>query len=133
MVGMNLVVRFLVEVLGVAALGYAGFQIPDGTAIKVVAMIGAPLAFIAGWALIVAPKAANGLSQPVKDVIGTVLLLVTALALGAIGQPLLALIFAAVIIVNAVLLFVFRRRSPAWGRSPRRQLTRRGTAPRTGR
>lgn len=52
------------------------------------------------WAFVVAPKADNPLSQQVRDVIGTVLLLVAAGGLAAAGEPTLATVFAAVIVID---------------------------------
>ena len=85
MATMNLVIRFLAELGGIAALAYAGFQV--ATPLRAITGIGAALAFIVVWWLIVAPNTANGLSQPQKDLIGTALLLVAAGALAIAGQP----------------------------------------------
>ncbi len=105
MATMNLVIRFLAELGGIAALAYAGFQV--ATPLRAITGIGAALAFIVVWWLIVAPNTANGLSQPQKDLIGTALLLVAAGALAIAGQPGLAIGCAAVVIVNAAMLLVF--------------------------
>lgn len=102
----NLALRFILEVLGIAALAYSGFQVPSSSLIRAVAGIGAPLALIIVWAMVVAPNTANGLSQAQKDVIGTVLLLVAAIALGFAGQLQLAVAFGIVVVVNAVLLIL---------------------------
>jgi hypothetical protein len=69
--------------------------------------VGLPIVFIAAWALVVAPNTVNGLSQPQKDVIGTVLLLAAAGALALVGQVPIALGFAVVVIANAALMLVF--------------------------
>jgi hypothetical protein len=107
MATLNLVLRFLAELAGIAAVGYAGLAIAAPLPLRVMAGIGAALALAVVWGLVVAPKATNGLSQPQKDVVGTALLLVAAGALAVAGQPTLAIGFATVIVVNAALLFVF--------------------------
>ena len=107
MATLNLAIRFFAELGGIAAVGYAGFSVAAPLPVRAVAGIGAALALAVIWGLVVAPKAANGLSQPQKDVIGTALLLVAAGALAAAGQPTLAMGFAAVVLANAALLFVF--------------------------
>ena len=107
MATLNLVIRFLAELAGVVAVGYAGFAIAGPLPVRTVAGVGAALALAVVWGLVAAPKASNGLSQPQKDVIGTALLLVAAGALAVAGQPSLAIGFAAVILANAALLFVF--------------------------
>lgn len=103
----NLVLRFLLEMAGVIALGIAGFAMAEDGVIKLVAAIGLPLLFILVWAFVVAPNAANGLSQTWKDAIGTVLLMLASIALGVAGQPGLAIGLGLLVLVNAALLFVF--------------------------
>ena len=115
----NLILRFVLELLGILALGYAGFQASDNTLARVVAGLGAPAVLIVIWALVVAPNADNSLPQPRRDLVGTVLLLLAAGALALAGQPGLAAAFAGVVIVNTALLFVFGHDAPATGR-PRR-------------
>jgi Protein of unknown function (DUF2568) len=107
MASANLVLRFALELAGVAALAYYGFNAPLAAPLRWIAAIGIPVAFVAIWALVVAPNTMNGLTQAQKDVIGTVLLLAAAGALALAGQQSLAVGFAIAIIVNAILLFVF--------------------------
>ena len=95
-----LAIRFIVELLGVVAVAYWGWQTgPEGIG-RIVLAVGAAVALIIVWALVVAPNADNRLSQQVRDVIGTILLLVAAVGLAAAGQPQLAVIFAAVVIID---------------------------------
>jgi hypothetical protein len=105
----NLALRFLVELGGFAAIGYSAYHAvgAGAGALRWLAGAGAALAIIILWAMVVAPKTQNGLSQPQKDVIGTVILLASAGALAWAGQVPLAIGFVVVVIVNAVLLFVF--------------------------
>ncbi|MGH2446338.1 MAG: YrdB family protein [Candidatus Limnocylindria bacterium] len=103
----NLTLRFLLELAGIGAVAYAGFQVPGSWLIRAAAGIGAPLALIVVWGQVVAPNTANGLSQGQKDVIGTLLLLAAAAVLGLAGQRRLAIGFGVVVLANAVLLFVF--------------------------
>ena len=102
----NLVLRFLLEMAAVIALGIAGFAIAEDGVIRLVAAIGLPLLFILVWAFVVAPNAANGVSQTWKDAIGTVLLMLAAIALGVAGQPGLAIGLGLLVLVNAALLLV---------------------------
>ena len=95
-----LAVRFIVELIGVAAVGYWGWQTgPDGMG-RVALAVGAAVAFIVVWAFVVAPKAQNGLAQPVRDVIGTALLLLAAGGLAAAGEPRFAVVFASVVVID---------------------------------
>lgn len=104
----NLAVRFLTELTGVAALGYAAFQIAAAPVpVRIAAGIGAALALVVAWGLVVAPSASSGLTQPQKDLVGSGLLLLAALALGLAGQARLAVAFAILVVANTALLFVF--------------------------
>jgi hypothetical protein len=102
----NLTLRFILELGGVAALGYWGSQAVDGPGAIVLA-IGASLALIIVWSVVVARNADNALTQPQRDLIGTGLLLVAAGALFAAGQPAAAVVFGAVVVVNWILLVAF--------------------------
>ena len=94
-----LAVRFIVELIGVGAVAYWGWQSGlDGIG-RIAIAVGAAIAFIAVWALVIAPKADNALSQPVRDLIGTALLLVAAGGFAA-GEPRLAVLFAAVVVID---------------------------------
>ena len=103
----NFTLRFLTELMGIAAIGYAGFQLAAPMPLRAVAGIGAALALIVTWSMIVAPNTVNGLAQPQKDLIGTGILLLAAVALGAAGQLRLAIAFAIVVVANTALLFLF--------------------------
>ena len=101
----TLAVRFLIEVIGIGAVGYWGFQAVDGTG-RVALGLGAALALIVVWALVVAPKATNPLTQTQRDLIGTGLLLIAAAALAMAGQPAIALAFAVVVVIDWLILVV---------------------------
>jgi hypothetical protein len=106
MAAVNLGLRFLLELGGVAALAYWGWRTGDTLPFRLVLAIGVPLALVIAWTLIVAPGADNPLPQTARMLVGTALLLVAAGALVAAGQPQLAVIFALLIVVNQVLLLV---------------------------
>jgi hypothetical protein len=103
----NLALRFLLELGGLAAAAYAAHELvghSDPT--RWLAAVGAGVTVVVFWSLVVAPKAANGLSQPHRDLIGTVVLLLAAVALGLAGQLPVAIGFGLLIVANAVLLIV---------------------------
>jgi hypothetical protein len=101
-----LAMRFFVEVLGIVAVAFWGWQTgPDGIG-RIALAVGAAVALIVVWGFVVAPKADNPLRQQARDIIGTVLLLVAAAGLAAAGQPQLALVFAVVIVVDWLALVV---------------------------
>ena len=95
-----LAIRFIVELLGIAAVAYWGWQTgPDGVG-RILLGVGAAVAFILVWAFVIAPKADNPLSQQARDIIGTGLLLVAAAGLAAAGRPTLAVVFATVVVFD---------------------------------
>ena len=103
----NLLLRFVVELVGVGVLAYWGSQASTLPVGRVALAIGAPLALIITWAIVVAPNARNVLTQPQRDAIGTVLLVGSALALAAAGQRTAAVVFGAIVVMNWVALLFF--------------------------
>jgi len=96
----NLALRFILELFGIAAFGVLGLAVTASPVMAVVAVIAA----IVVWAAVVAPKTGNGLTQPQKDAVGTAILLLAAGALVAAGYGLAGVAFAAVVLVNAAIL-----------------------------
>jgi hypothetical protein len=98
-----------------AALGWWGFATGDGTVARLLLGIVAPGAAIVLWGLFAAPRAR--FRPPLVGV-----LLVKAVVLGggvyavhAVGHPVTAVIFGAVVVVNTGLAETFRRRTPQRG------------------
>jgi hypothetical protein len=103
-----LAIRFVVELVGVGALANVGWQTGSEGIGRIALALAAPLALIIVWAIIVAPNADNPLGQPARDVIGTLLLVGIAGALATVGEPRLAAIFAAVVVIDWVAMAVLR-------------------------
>ncbi len=106
MVWLNLAVRLIVELLGVAFVGYWGLNASRDTVTGIALGIGAAAVFAVVWGLFLAPTAKRGLDKRQKDLIGTIVLLVAAGALALAGQPLIASVYAIVVLVNAVVLWL---------------------------
>lgn len=106
MAALNLGLRFLLELCGVAALAYWGWRTGEALPLRLVLAIGAPLVLVVVWGLVVAPGADNPIPQTARMLLGTALLLVTAGALLAAGQPQLAAVLALLVVINQVLLLV---------------------------
>jgi Protein of unknown function (DUF2568) len=105
--GANLALRFLLELCALVALGYWGFRTGSGAITKVALGIGAPLVAAVVWGVFVAPRAP--LEPP-----GVVVLLLQVLVFGsavaglaATGYRTLALGFAVVVVINAILMYVW--------------------------
>ena len=106
----NLALAFGLELCGLGALAYWGYQAGQGW-MKVALAIGAPLAFGVGWGLFVAPKSVIRVRLAVKSAVSPLLLLVCAAALAASGMALLAATFAVLVLVNGGLGAVWKQRS----------------------
>ena len=107
MVIANLALRFALELLGIGALAYWGFNSANPVVPPVVLGVAAALALIVVWSLVVAPKAKNALPQRQRTLIGTALLLGAAVALAAADQPGVALTFAGLVVANQAMLILF--------------------------
>lgn len=107
--GLNLLVRFLLELCMLAAVGYWGFKMHSGWPLKIFFGIGLPVLIAVLWGLFVAPKAAYPLSGVSHLVLSLILLASGAVALFASGKPTLGLTYAIVLLVNEVLLKIWRQ------------------------
>lgn len=108
---LNLAVRFLLELAMLAALAYAGWQLPDQTAAQIVLAVLLPLGAAAVWGRWIAPKAARRLSDPSKLAVELLLFLVTAGGLALSDRPLWGLALAAAYAANTALMFAWRQRA----------------------
>ena len=105
MKAVNLLLRFLLELTALVALGYWGFHAAAGMA-GILICIGAPLAFAVLWGLFAAHKAKYPPPQPWKAVLGAVLLEVTPVILALEGQGVWAVGMGVVIVVNSGLVYL---------------------------
>ena len=106
--GSNLVLRFLLELFVLGALGYWGFKTGGGTVAKVGLGIGAPLVAAVVWGVFLSPRAAVPLPGFLILMLQAVVFGAAAAGLLATGHRTLALVFGAIVVINAVLMY-------AWG------------------
>lgn len=105
--------RFLLELAGVAALAWWGIKVGTDDISRAVLAVLAGGGLIVVWALVVAPKARNPLPPLTRWLIGTVLLMVAAVALWVVGPQELAILFAVLVAIDtAVLLWIDTQRGP---------------------
>jgi hypothetical protein len=100
--GLLLVVRFVLELAALAALGYWGFTTGGDTLTKIVLGLGAPLLAAVLWGLFVSPKARFG-NEVLRAVVETVVFGGAVLALAAAGRTQLAIVFASIALLDSVL------------------------------
>ena len=102
----NLALKFVLELGALAAFAYWGWR-TGPTAVNVLLGIGAPLAMGVVWGTWAAPKASRRLAGRPRIALELSVFALAALALVAAGAPVAAAIFAALVVVNAMLLTVF--------------------------
>jgi hypothetical protein len=107
--GLNLLVRFLLELCMYVAVGYWGFRTNSGWAMKIIFGIGLPVLMALLWSLFLAPKATHPLSGISRLALELILLGSGAIALFASGRANLGWIYIAVLAINEVLLFVWKQ------------------------
>lgn len=105
----NLLLRFLLELCILLALGYWGFQTGQPMLVKMGLGIGAPLLFAVVWGIFLAPASSMRLHEPW---LLTVELLIFGLAIAAVystGQHAWGLAFGLLYLLNKLLLTVWRQ------------------------
>ena len=102
----NLVLRFGLELAGIAALAYWGLNVVDGAVPQGALAIAAPAVLIVVWGAVVAPNANNRIGQTARVVIGSAILGLAALALAGAGATAWAIGFAGLNVVNTALILV---------------------------
>jgi len=107
--GLNLLIRFLLELSMLAAVAYWGFRANPGWALKIIFGIGLPSLIAVLWGLFIAPKATYPLRGISRLVLELILLGSGAAALFATGRADLAWIYIVVLVFNEVLLFVWKQ------------------------
>jgi hypothetical protein len=105
--GANLTLRFLLELCALGALGYWGFKTGNTTIAKIALGVGAPLVAAVVWAVFVSPQASVQLPGLVVLVLQVLVLGSAAAALVVTGHRALALVFVVVVVLNALLMYVW--------------------------
>lgn len=105
---LNLLVRFLLELCMLAAVGYWGFKTQSG-AMRMIAGVGLPILLIVIWGLFVAPRALYPASGILHVALSMILLGSGAIALFASGRAALGWLYAIVLVVNQSLLIVWKQ------------------------
>ena len=105
----NLALIFLLELCMLAALGYWGFTLDQGLAIRVGAGLGVPVLAAVVWGVWMAPRAAHPLPEPLHLIVELIIFGLAIAALYAAGRPWLALIFGIVYVINVALRYVWRQ------------------------
>ena len=106
---LNLALAFILELCGLGALAYWGFNASENTLMRLILGLGAPLAMIVIWGMYLAPRSSRRFKEPTMSVAKLVILGFAAAALAAAGQTITAAIFMAAVIVNLVLAIIWQQ------------------------
>ena len=107
--GINLLVRFLLELCMLAAVGYWGVHTQSTWTMKVLLGIGLPLLIAVFWGMFVSPKAKYPLRGLPRLVVELILLGSGSVALFASGQTSLAWTYTGVLIFHEALKLAWKQ------------------------
>ncbi len=103
----NLALAFFLELGVLAALGYWGFQTGQGTIARIALGIGVPAVAVVVWALFGSPQAVWHLDGALRLLLEVIFFGSAAVALYAVGQHVLGVMFALLFVLNTVLVSVW--------------------------
>jgi hypothetical protein len=107
--GLNLGIRFLLELCILLILGYWGFKTGGQTMTKILLGIGSPVLFVVVWGTFLAPKSSMRLYEPWLFLLEIIIFGLAALALyKASGLP-LTMTFSTIYILNKILMIIWRQ------------------------
>jgi hypothetical protein len=107
---LNLVFRFILELVVLAALFLWGLSVSDQLIVDLALALGAPAIVIVVWGLFVAPRASRRLPDPRRLAVEIVIFGAGVFAFLAAGQALLAILLAAAAAINLGLMSVWGQR-----------------------
>ena len=107
--GLNLLVRFLLELCMLASVAYWGFITHSSWALKILLGIGLPILLAVIWGYFMAPRSSHRLSGIPFTVMDFILLGAGAVALYASGLTTLAWIYVCVLIISEILRMVWKQ------------------------
>jgi hypothetical protein len=105
----NLTAAFFLEIAMITAFGYFGFHYPQNILLKYLLMIALPVIAIVLWGYFAAPKSNHRLQQPYRMVFASGIFSVAVFTLNITGKTMLAAVFAIMVILNQLLLFIFKQ------------------------
>jgi hypothetical protein len=105
----NLLVRFLLELSALAALGYWGYNSASTVFGKLALGLGAPLLAAIVWGVFVSPKAAIPLSTPLWLLVQLGVFGAAIVALVVSGHPSLGWTLGLTVVLNGALMYWWRQ------------------------
>lgn len=96
--------RFLLEVLALLAIAYWGFHTGDSLPVRIALGLAAPLLVAVVWGLFGSPKAAVPVSDRSRLLLEGLVFGSATAGLYSVGQPILAGMFATLVVANHALM-----------------------------
>jgi hypothetical protein len=103
----NLLLRFLLELAALAALGYWGFRLPAPLPVRVALGLGAPIVAAVVWAIFVSPNAAVAVPTWLWLALQGLVFGTAAAGLVASGHARVAGVFGATVLLNGLLMWAW--------------------------
>ncbi|WP_440989885.1 YrdB family protein [Haloarchaeobius baliensis] len=100
----NRALRFLLEVLAVLAIAYWGFESGDTLPVRIALGLAAPLVVAVVWGVLGSPQAALPVSERGRLLLEGLVFGSATAGLYAVGQPILAGLFVALVVGNHALM-----------------------------
>ncbi len=105
----NLGLSFLLELCAMAAFAYWGFQARSALLVKILLALAAALVAAMVWGLVAAPRAPRRLKGWELPAFKLLFFALAAAALAATAQPFLAVVLAALVVINLGLGYVWKQ------------------------
>ena len=105
----NLAAAFFLEIAMLVAFAYFGFHYPENTVMKYLLMITLPVIAIMLWGYFAAPKSKHRLQQPSRVLFALTMFGAAIFLLNMTGETMLAAVFAIMVIINQLLLFILKQ------------------------
>ena len=105
--GAHRALRLLLDPCALGALGYWGLKTGNATIAKIALGVGAPLVAAVVWGAFVSPQAPVQLPRLVVLVLQVSVFGSAAAALVGTGHRTLALVFVVIVVINAILMYVW--------------------------
>ena len=105
---LNLLVRFILELVIFFSFAYWGFHLDNGLIVKMIAGIGLCLVMVVIWGIFISPKATVKLPEAGVIAIEFVITLSAFLCLYAAGLQTFAIVFGIAAVINRLLITAYK-------------------------
>ncbi|MFJ7744644.1 YrdB family protein [Peribacillus sp. NPDC097295] len=103
----NIALRFILEVCALVFFTYWGFQSSQGILKKLVLGIGSPMLIAIIWGVFGSPAAPIPAQVFLRILLELLIFGLATLALYSSGKPTLAIIYAIIVVINLILLYIW--------------------------